>query len=190
MAKARRSAEDPQAFDRFADEYDRFCGLQEVSDWPWMETAGVRGGRRALDVGCGAGRRTLELADHYDEVLGLDLSRPLIELAVERRSAPTVRYLCSDLLDFDDTVGFDLVYSHTTLHHMPDLSAALRHLRSLVAPAGYAVLVDCVAPRPTPPAWLYRVGAVQALPSDLRQHGSRNAAWLFKFKWTGPWLTT
>ncbi len=99
-----------------------------------------------------------------------------------------MRYLCSDLLDFEDTVGFDLVYSHTTLHHVPDLSAALRHLRSLVAPGGYAVLVDCVAPRPTPPAWVYRVGAVQALPSDFRQHGLRNAAWLFKFKWTGPWL--
>lgn len=188
MSKSTRAGVDPQIFDRFASDYDRFCGLQEVSDWPWMEAAGVRGGSRALDVGCGAGRRTLELADHYDVVVGLDLSRPLVELASERRSAPTVRYLCCDLLDYNDSDGFDLVYSHTTLHHVADLSASLQHLRTLVAPGGSAVLVDCVAPRPTPPAWVYRVGALQALPSDVRQHGWRDAEWLLKFKWAGPWL--
>ena len=65
---------------------------------------------------------------------------------------------------------------------------ALQHLRSLVRPGGYAVLADCVAPRPTPPAWVYRVGALQALPSDVRHHGWRDAAWLLKFRCTGPWL--
>jgi len=108
MAKARRSADDPQAFDRFADDYDRFCGLQEVSDWPWMEAAGVRGA-------------------------GVPSTWAVAPAGARSNSPITMT----------------------------------NHLRSLVAAGGYAVLVDCVAPHPTPPAWMCRVGAVLALPSDL-----------------------
>lgn len=185
----RRSRDvDPQLFDRFADDYDRFCDLNESSDWPWMQAAGIVGGARALDVGCGAGRRTLELAEHYDEVVGIDLSEPLVKLAATRRQAPGIRYLCADLLEYEPGTQFDLVYSHTTLHHLTDLPRALELLRSLVAPGGHAVLLDCVAPRPTPPAWGYRVGALIKFPSYVRAHGLRDAGWLLKFQWVGPWL--
>jgi ubiquinone/menaquinone biosynthesis C-methylase UbiE len=187
MTRQDRAA-DPQSFDRFADDYDRFCDLNESSDWPWMQAAGVTGGGRALDVGCGAGRRTFELAEHYDEVVGIDLSEPLVNLAAARRPGPGIRYVHADFLDHKPVGRFDLVYSHTMLHHVPDLSRALGKLRSLVAPGGHTVLFDCVAPRPTPPAWTYRVGAVKEFPSSVRAHGLRDAGWLVKFQWRGPWL--
>lgn len=184
----RSNAADPQLFDRFADDYDRFCDLNESSGWPWMQAAGIHGGARALDVGCGAGRRTLELAEHYDEVVGIDLSEPLLALAAARRPAAGIHYVCTDLLGYEPGTQFDLVYSHTTLHHVTDLPRALEYLRSLVAPGGHAVLLDCVAPRPTPNAWVYRVGALIGFPSSLRAHGLRNAGWLVKFQCVGPWL--
>ena len=67
---------------------------------------------------------------------------------------PRVRYQAGDLLAIHGPEGFDLVFSSTTLHHLPDLEAALGHLRRLVAPGGLVVLVDNVAPRPTPPRWV------------------------------------
>jgi SAM-dependent methyltransferase len=80
------------------------------------------------------------------------------------------------------------VFSHTMLHHVPDLRAALGHLKALVRRGGTAVLADCVAPRPTPPAWVYWAGAVQSLGSDVRRYGWRDASWLFRFRTGGPWL--
>lgn len=43
-----------------------------------------RGGRRALDIGCGAARNAAPLAEQGWEVLGLDLSAPMIAAARQR----------------------------------------------------------------------------------------------------------
>jgi SAM-dependent methyltransferase len=46
-------------------------------------------GRRAIDIGCGAGRNSVPLADLGWKVLGIDLSRPMLEAAQARaRTAP------------------------------------------------------------------------------------------------------
>jgi SAM-dependent methyltransferase len=37
--------------------------------------------RRALDFGCGAGRLTHALADHFDEVIGVDIAPSMIDIA-------------------------------------------------------------------------------------------------------------
>jgi SAM-dependent methyltransferase len=59
------------------------------------------------------------------------------------------------------------------LHHLPGLQAAQEHLKRLVRPGGLAILVDNVAPRPTPARWAYHAGSVRHLPADLRRHGLR-----------------
>jgi hypothetical protein len=80
------------------------------------------------------------------------------------------------------------VLSSTTLHHLPDLDAALHRLRWLVASGGTAILVDNVASRPTPPGWVYRLGAVREFPADLRRLGWRQAWWLLRFRTSTAWL--
>ena len=179
---------DPQSFDAFAVDYDRYARLEPpmVLDWLLAQLPGR--GRRALDAGCGSGRHTLALADRFDHVVGVDISQPLIDLARHQRSHPRVRYMVGDLLAIPDADRFDLVLSSTTLHHLPDLDAALHHLRRLVASGGTAILVDNVASRPTPPGWVYRLGAVREFPADLRRHGSPQAWWLLKFRTSPAWL--
>ena len=44
----------------------------------------ARSGNRAVDIGCGAGRNTIPLAESGWDVTGVDLSRPMLEAAVER----------------------------------------------------------------------------------------------------------
>jgi SAM-dependent methyltransferase len=165
---------DPQSFDGFAVDYDRYASLEPpmVLDWLLAQLPGR--GRRALDAGCGSGRHTLALADRFDHVVGVDISEPLIDIARHQRFHPRVTYMVGDLLAITDPDGFDLVVSSTTLHHLPDLDAALHHLRRLVGPGGTAILIDNVASRPTPPGWLYRLGrSAPSPPTCAATAGSR-----------------
>ena len=61
-----------------------------------MAAAAVRPGERVLDVGCGAGTSSIALARHVGatgEVLGLDISGPLIALAQSQQPTDLpVRY--------------------------------------------------------------------------------------------------
>jgi SAM-dependent methyltransferase len=128
--------------------------------------------------------------------VGIDISEPLIAIARERRSPQNVRYHVSDLMNFADPEGFDLVFSSTTLHHLPDLDAALRHLRGLVRAAGQAVLIDNVARRPsqkmqpnwTPTRWVYVLGAIRDFPGDVARVGWRQARYQLGFRTSAPWL--
>ena len=148
-----------QSFDRFAADYDRFARLEQPHVLNWLLTQLPAHAGRALDAGCGSGRHTARLTERFDDVVGVDISAPLIDIA-RQRSGPNVRYVVSDLMAFTDPDGFDLVFSAGTLHHVPDLDTALLHLRSLVRPGGLAILIDNVASRQTPPRWVHVLGGV------------------------------
>jgi len=79
---------DPQSFDRLAVDYDRYASLEPPSVLDWLLAQLPGRGRRALDAGCGSGRHTLALADRFDEVIGIDISQPLIDLARRQRPTP------------------------------------------------------------------------------------------------------
>ena len=177
-----------QSFDRFAANYDRFAGLEPQRVLNWLLTQLPAHAGRALDAGCGAGRHTQALAERFDDVVGVDISEPLIDIARGQQTGSNVRYLAMDLMSFTDADGFDLVFSSTTLHHVADLDAALLHLRGLVRAGGSAVLIDNVASRPTPPRWVHALGAVRNVPSDVGRLGLRQAGWLLKFRTSAPWL--
>jgi SAM-dependent methyltransferase len=186
----------PQSFDQFAEEYDRFACLSPSTLLDWLLAQLPAHGARALDAGCGSGRHAIALAERFDQVIGVDISEPLIRIARERRASANVRYQVSDLMNFADPDGFDLVFSSTTLHHLPDLDAALLRLRGLVRAGGRAVLIDNVARRPgqkmlpnsTPARWVHVLGAVREFPGDVWRLGWRQARWLLKFRTSAPWL--
>ncbi len=178
---------DPASFDRFAVEYDRFVSLQPGQHVEWVVGLGLRGGR-ALDVGCGSGHAAERLAERYDEVVGVDLSEPMIELARRKRARANVEYRVADVFAVDDR-GFDLVYSHTMMHHLPDYRAGLEQLKSLVRPGGSVAIVDNVCDLyPTPPRYLYVVGAWRGFPRQVARLGWRDAWFELRFWLSKPWL--
>jgi SAM-dependent methyltransferase len=185
----------PQSFDHFAADYDQFARFSRSTLQDWLLAQLPAHGERALDAGCGSGRHAGALAERFDQVIGVDISEPLIRIARERRSHDNVRYQVSDLMNFADPEGFDLVFSSTTLHHLPDLDAALRQLRGLVRAGGRAVLVDNVARRPgqkmlpnSPAHWVHVLGAVREFPGDVWRIHWRQARWLLKFRTSPAWL--
>jgi 2-polyprenyl-3-methyl-5-hydroxy-6-metoxy-1,4-benzoquinol methylase len=87
--------------------------------------------RDALDLGCGEGYFSRELARRGARVTGIDLSDRLIELAREReeREPLGVRYLhlsAGEILRQCHTNSFDLVTACMSLQDMADVGAALR----------------------------------------------------------------
>lgn len=118
-------------------------GVREVN--VFMDQAAAWGApasrRTALDFGCGIGRLSQALADHFDRVHGVDISPKMIELAGEHNhKGPRVEYLCNpsgDLRRFPDR-SMDMVYSWITLQHMRPRYARryLREFLRVLAPGG------------------------------------------------------
>jgi SAM-dependent methyltransferase len=135
---------DPQSYDRLADHYERLTGHEMDVLAEWLPSV-LTTGSLAVDVGCGAGRHAVILAERYEHVLGVDASAPMIELAKRVRSHERVTYHVEDL--FETKGEFDLVFSSATLHHVKPLLPALEHLRSLVRTGGQVIIADVTAPQ-------------------------------------------
>jgi ubiquinone/menaquinone biosynthesis C-methylase UbiE len=100
---------------------------------------------RALDFGCGLGRMTRALAQHFDACIGVDISEDMIRGA--RDASPDIDGLsfvvnqADDLSRFADA-SFDLVYSMIVLQHVPDRGAIESYVREfcrVLRPGGLAV---------------------------------------------------
>ena len=77
---------------------------------------------KALDFGCGPGRLTQALAEHFREVHGVDIAASMIAKAQElNRHGERCIYHLNDRLDLQlfEANTFDLVYSWLVLQHMP-----------------------------------------------------------------------
>jgi ubiquinone/menaquinone biosynthesis C-methylase UbiE len=102
----------------------------------------VRAGQRLLDVGCGPGNITVDLAVRVapGEVVGIDASADVI---AQTPSAENVTFAVGDVyaLDFAEA-SFDVVHAHQVLQHLADPVAALREMRRVLVPGGILAVRD------------------------------------------------
>jgi len=105
-------------------------------------------GMDLLDLGCGPGTITLDLASRVapGRVVGLDVAADVIEQAEARRTetdASNVSFATGDAyaLDLDDT-SFDVVHAHQVLQHLTDPVGALREMRRVLRPSGILAVRD------------------------------------------------
>lgn len=79
--------------------------------------AGLRSGARVLEVGCGTGQATRDLASRAAHVVALDPGANLIAEAARYADAPNITYVVSRFEDYaPDLAGFDLVVSAQAWH--------------------------------------------------------------------------
>jgi SAM-dependent methyltransferase len=97
--------------------------------------------RRALDVGCGQGQLTRQLAPHCEEVIGIDADRDTLTRARANSSAARITFMEGDVMKhpFPDE-SFDFITAVATLHHLP-LRPALTRFRDLLRPGGVLAVV-------------------------------------------------
>lgn len=101
-----------------------------------IEALGARPGERVLDVGCGCGGTTAELARATGSAVGLDLAEAMVGAARER--FPGLEFLAGDIEAPGVVPGapFDAAYSRMTLMLLSDPVAGLRTIRRSLRPGG------------------------------------------------------
>jgi SAM-dependent methyltransferase len=157
------------SFDVAAEAYDRFMGAWSRLLVPGMiELAGVRDGDRALDVGCGPGTLTVELARRLgaERVAAVDPSPAFAATARQRAPGVDVREAPADALPFGGAT-FDVAIAQLVVHFMPDPVAGLREMARVTRGGGVvaACVWDYAAGRgPLGPFW----EAVLAIDPDAR----------------------
>jgi SAM-dependent methyltransferase len=110
---------------------------------PWLKS-----GDTVLDVGCGPGTITADLAMLVTpgRVTAVEVTEEALGLAraeIDRRGLITVDFRVGDVhaLDFaDDT--FDVVHAHQVLQHVGDPVVALREMRRVARPGGVVAVRD------------------------------------------------
>lgn len=127
-----------------ADAYDAFMGRYSIPLAPLLASfAGVDGGQRALDVGCGPGALTAELVRRLGagSVAAVDPSEPFVEAARARLPGVVVRQAPAERLPFPDG-AFDTAIAQLVVHFMTDPVAGLAEMARVTRPGG--VVAACV----------------------------------------------
>ncbi len=101
-----------------------------------MLSSHLKPGMSVLELGCGAGYFTQELVRSGADIVAIDVSPELLEIARSKCSAPNVQYQLENAyeLSYDDAV-FDCVVGSSVLHHL-EIEKALRDVYRVLKPAG------------------------------------------------------
>jgi SAM-dependent methyltransferase len=132
------------SFDVSADTYLRFMGrYSEPLAALFADLAGIRGGQRVLDVGCGPGALTAELTRRAgaDAVSAVDPSASFAAAVRDRLPGIDVRLAAAEQLPFPDG-SFDASLAQLVVHFMADPVAGLREMSRVTRPGG--IVAACV----------------------------------------------
>jgi SAM-dependent methyltransferase len=132
------------SFSAGPDAYDRFMGRYSAPLAPrFADFASIGADQRVLDVGCGPGALTSELARRVgaSDVTAVDPSPGFVEAARERNPKVAVRRAEAEQLPFDDD-SFDAALAQLVVHFMADPAAGLREMRRVTRGGG--VVGACV----------------------------------------------
>lgn len=100
---------------------------------------------RCVDLACGTGDVTDELAVRFPqgEIIGVDLTPAMIEVARARSQHRHVRFQAADMCRTDIPAGWaDFVTGSYALRNAPVLDDALREVRRVLKPGGHAAFLD------------------------------------------------
>jgi 2-polyprenyl-6-hydroxyphenyl methylase/3-demethylubiquinone-9 3-methyltransferase len=110
----------------------------------YVERAVSLPGKRALDVGCGGGILSEAMARAGAQVLGIDLSPSVLDVAelhaLEGKVAVDYRAVAAEELAQERPAAFDLVTCMEMLEHVPDPAASVAALAALAKPGGTVIV--------------------------------------------------
>lgn len=140
-------------FATIADRYDLITQLLSFGqDRRWKRTlvalADVRAGARVLDLACGTGDITYEIAARGADATGLDVTIRMLELANAKRSGAPVHFLAGDMMALPFAAAqFDVVTSGYGIRNVPTIQPALSEIHRVLRPGGLFLSLDFNRPQ-------------------------------------------
>jgi len=134
-----------------------------------LKAAAPQPGQHVIDIGCGCGDTAIEIArlvGSAGSVLGLDVSKPMLEVARSRgmsAKCPQLSFREADASVTELPADIDLLFSRFGVMFFSRPSAAFGHLRTSLRPGGRCVFVCWRAPRDNAWAMTPLAAARQAL---------------------------
>jgi ubiquinone/menaquinone biosynthesis C-methylase UbiE len=113
-----------------------------------VRRAGLCPGMRCLDLGCGGGDVSFELASlagPAGAVTGIDMDEVKLALAREtarERGITNVEFQAANVNDWDEPAAYDFVYSRFLLQHLSQPARLLRRMWNAVRPGGTLAVED------------------------------------------------
>lgn len=178
-----RSGARPQPYDRHVGRYGTRLARELIT------AADVAPGQRALDVGCGLGAATVELARELGEerVAAIDPSDEAVETCRARVSDAEVITAPVEALPFGDA-AFDVALAQLVINLVDDPVAGAREMRRVVRPGG--VVAACVWDATSMPLLAsFWESAAEIAPGEVgvvderKQVGLQDPTWLRDLWW-------
>ena len=95
-----------------------------------------------LDLGCGTGNYTAELQKVAKIVMGIDISKGMIEQA--KTKFPQIEFICGDVGDLPfDSETFDGAFAIQVLHHVKDKETFLKEAYRVLHKGGHMAIDTC-----------------------------------------------
>jgi len=132
---------------------ERWAGLFETTERSMtfitsalMPFAGAKPGEHVLDIGCGCGSTTIELAKVVGgtgAVVAVDVSQPMLNVARERakQAGVQIQFLEADASIFPFNPEFALVFSRFGVMFFADPESAFANIRKALRPGGRLAFV-------------------------------------------------
>ena len=131
--------DDPEFFRQYSAMPRSELGLAAAGEWPQLRAMlPALAGRRVLDIGCGMGWHCRYAADQgAARVLGLDVSRRMLDEAEKRTAHAVIEYRPSSIEEMDVPAGsFDVALSSLALHYVESFETVAAKIREALAPGG------------------------------------------------------
>lgn len=127
---------------------------------PLLEHASVKPGDRVIDIGCGCGDTSLQLAAQGAQVLGLDISEIMLARARDRAQLTeqaNTEFIVGDAAVKPLAADHDLIFSRFGVMFFSDPTAAFKNLHKGLKPDGRLCFLCWQPPRDNP--WMSTAGA-------------------------------
>ncbi len=168
---------------------EEFYQLGE-SDWNDFRVHWERYGlnvESCVEIGCGAGRLTAQLATYFSQVHAVDVSEKMIEYAKRHIKSPSVKFYLSNGTDFSlDDHSVSAVFSAHVFQHFDSLSVAsdyFTEIARVLKPGGSLMIHLPIYKWPAMPGVFGRLYAIHKQAADMKAHVKR---WLMDYGMVKP----
>lgn len=131
--------DDEVFFEKYSQMYRSVYGLQGSGEWHEFEKLLPDfQGKRVLDLGCGYGWHCQYATEHHAQyVLGVDISKRMLETAKQKHAHPQIEYRQIAMEDLTlEPDSFDVVFSSLALHYVKDYEQLVQHIANWLTKGG------------------------------------------------------